>query len=255
MRSRLMLVVAVLLLVTWTGLGAAAKLDPQDTGTNGQGTPNLNLRDITVWQQAPDLVNWAKLASQIDTAYPFDAGCADDYQSSTDYAVTHVQWWGGQWNYTGYPGSLPPCGPDYFVITFYAHSGSCMPPDPAPTAPDYMPNNYLHQEVLYSWNETILDPVYHLVEYDADIGPVLQDAGTMYWIEIQAGMFFGSCGQWGQLNSLDTWNCVTARGFPLLGNPYWYGDSGYPAMAFALYSDQSVANEAGTWGSVKSMYK
>jgi len=170
--------------------------------------------------------------------------------SSTDYAVTHIQWWGGNWNYTP-----PVCSPDYFVITFYAYDGTCMPADPAPTAPDYNPNNYLYQEVIYSWNETVIDAVNDISEYSADIGPVLQDAGATYWVEIQAGMIFGNCGQWGWLNSADTWGCRIARGFPLLGNAYWYGDLDYSATAFCLYSDQSVDAEARTWGNVKSIYR
>ncbi|MFH1842374.1 MAG: hypothetical protein ABIF77_04150 [bacterium] len=256
MRTRLMIVfIALLVVLLAMPCFAGKRIEPQTTGQFAHGHYNLGVRDITVWCQAPDLVNWAKLASQIDTAYPFDAGCADDYPSATDYAVTHIEWWGGQWNYAGYPGALPACGPDYFVITFYAHDGGCLPPDPAPTAPDYNPNNYLYQEILYTWNENILDSVYHIVEYSADIGPVLQDAGALYWVEIQAGMIFGNCGQWGWLNSPDAWNCRIARGFPLLGSAYWYGDVDYQGTAFCLYSDQSVDTEEATWGQVKSIYR
>ncbi len=234
---------------------AGETIEPQSTGPAIHGQANIGLRDITVFCQPPDLTNWAKLASQIDTGYPFDAGSADDYLSGTDYAVTHIQWWGGQWNFTGYGVDLPPCGPDYFVITFYAHDGSCLPPDPAPVAPNYRPNNYLHQEIVSTWNENVLDVANHIVEYSADIGPVLQDAGAEYWVEIQAVMSFSSCGQWGWLNSLDRYNCRLARGFPLLGNAYWSGDIDYQGAAFCLHSDQSIHTEERTWGSVKSLYR
>jgi hypothetical protein len=254
MRTRVLLL-AVLVLVCWAAGASAGKITLQDQGRGAAGAPHLDLRDITIWCQPPELVNWAKLSSQIDTEYPFDSGAADDYMSSSDYAATFLEWWGGQWNYTGYPGSLPTCGPDYFVITFYAYDGTCFPPLPEPVAPDFLPNNYIHQEILYSWNETVLDPVYHLVEYSAPIGPVLQDAGAMYWIEIQAGLFFGSCGQWGWLNSSSAYNCNPARGFPLLGNNYWYTDLDYPAMAFCLYSDQSVPASPSTWGNIKAIYR
>jgi hypothetical protein len=232
-------------------MAIAVKPEATVTGTNGAGTPNLGLRDIEVWCQAPDLVDWAKLSSQIDQVYPFDSGTADDYISATDYAVTHVQWWGGNWN------TAITCPADFFVITFYTYDGTCFPPDPMPVPPTYLPNNYYHQEILYSWNETVLDPAADLIEYSADIGPVLQDAGTRYWIEIQAGLVFSNCGQWGWLASLPPADplCTVARGFPLLAMPYWTRDFDYPGVAFCLYSDLSVPTEDATWGGVKSLYR
>jgi hypothetical protein len=255
MKTWCMLLVGIFLLVSCLGVGLATPPTRTNLGTASGLIYHDGLRDITIWCQYPDLVNWAKLASQIDVIYPFDAGAADDFQSATDYAATHIQWWGGQWNYTGYGATPPPCGPDYFVITFYHFGSTCYPPDPMPVAPNYWPNNYYYQEIVTSWNEIVLDAAYNLVEYDADIGPVLMDAGGVYWLEIQAVMDFSSCGQWGWLKSTETWNCPTARGFPLLGSPYWYSDTTYPAVAFCLYSDQSVAVDGRTWGNVKALYR
>ena len=217
--------------------------------SDAQAQYTTGLRDITVWCQVPDLVNWAKLSSQIDTAYPFDSGAAEDYQSPSDYAITFVEWWGGNWNFETL------CPPDYFVITFYQYDG-CTPPDPAPVAPDYLPNNYFYQVVVTDYTDTVLDATDDLHEYGAAIGPVLQDVGATYWIEIQAGMHFSPCGQWGWLATADPrWNCRLQRGFPLLGNPYWYGDIDYAGTSFCLYSDQSVATEPATFGAVKSLYR
>jgi hypothetical protein len=254
MRKLLLLMLAGLLLAG-TPASATGPLTAVDTGKSALAAPTAKVSDLEVWCQMPELTDWAKIASQIDTAYPFDAGAADDYESPTDYAITEIMWWGGQWNYDGYPGAAPPCTPDYFVITFYMYDG-CVPPDPAPVAPDYLPHNYFHQEVITMWDETVLDSGYDLRAYRANIGPVLQDANRTYWLEIQAGLSFQSCGQWGWLTTMDpAWGCFLQRGFPLLGQPYWSGDQQDNGVAFCLYSDRTVAAQSQTWGAVKDLYR
>jgi hypothetical protein len=250
MRSMRMLLVSVVLLSVAAGPALAVDITGVQTGTSdSHASYTTGVRDITVWCQVPELVDWAKLSSQIDTAYPFDSGCAEDYVSATDYALTYVQWWGGNWNFSTL------AQPDYFVITFYQYSG-CTPPDPAPVAPDFLPNNYYYQTIVTDYSVVTLDAANYIYEYGADIGPVLQDAGTTYFIEIQAGMFFNPYGQWGWMSTSDPrYGCRIQRGFPLLGNPYWYPDPDYNGTAFCLYSDQSVATQAETFGAVKSLYR
>jgi len=207
---------------------------------------------IGLWSQEPELDHGAffKCPSQIDVVYPFDCGYADDFQSYFGYDIHRIRWWGGSFN-----SPTGPAEPDYFVITFYEHDGDCIPPDPQPGVPGF-PTHYFYQEIVTEWEEVIIDSIADLRRYDALIGPVPQNGGQIYWVEIQAVLEFMDQGQWGWLKSRDpSWNCTAVHGWPLYGIPYWETDDDHPATSFELYADETISTERATWGSVKSMYR
>jgi hypothetical protein len=206
---------------------------PMQVG-NGATAPEAD-RDA-IWCQMPDYEG--NIASQIDYAYPFDAGSIDDFMAETDCPINQVQWWGNYFNGTGLA--------DYFLISVDLDTGQCYPAD----EPFYVTE-------VFDYTEDY-EPDTGTYVYTADIPEVEMVAGQAYWLLIQAIMEFSIGGQWGWLTSSDLNLCDSMIGFPLLDIPYWtpvheaVGE--YYAFAFCLYCD-TVAAESKTWGSVKQLYR
>jgi hypothetical protein len=82
------------------------------------------------------------------------------------------------------------------------------------------------------------------------------DAGRKYWLTIQAVSDLSWCHEWYWMASDDNWNCDAMWKSDYYGWPDWIL-IGIPteALAFCLYSDQSVTTEGETWGAVKVLYR
>jgi hypothetical protein len=131
-------------------------------------------QDPIIWDnQAVELNGLA--ASQNDTAYPFAAIVADDFElTDPDTIVTDVHWIGGYW------AGPPDDGNFDWEVTFYADNG-------AGTAPGatILSQLYPNAEV----NETLISGTpggTNWFSYDVDLpDPLPLVAGEKYWISIQ----------------------------------------------------------------------
>jgi hypothetical protein len=182
-------------------------------------------RDI-IWDNYGDDGTGVGLSSQLDTSYPFNSQCADDFQFAEAMDVTGVHYWGAFWN--GVSGAYP--NPCEFNVIFYADDGSGMMPtgagmdDPTSTA-------------LAVYNFPAVTGVSYgtdKYEYDVVIDPAfVADAGVKYWVAVQSVFFFSGVGQWGwSTNGANPDQLgIPVQGFPLLGTAYWtqttYGDHAY----------------------------
>jgi hypothetical protein len=184
--------------------------------------PGSDLKRDIIWDNYGDDGTGSGLSSQLDTVYPFNSQCADDFQFTEAMDVDQVHWWGAFWNGAVYP------NPAEFNIIFYADEGD-MPTgagmeDPTPTA-------------LAVYNFPAVTGVSYGVdkyEYDVPLVPVfVADAGVKYWIAIQCVCVFSNDGQWGwSTNGANPDQLsIPYQGFPLLGTPYWtqttYGDHAF----------------------------
>jgi hypothetical protein len=179
-------------------------------------------RDI-IWDNYGDDGTGNGLSSQLDTVYPFNSQCADDFQFTEAMDVDQVHWWGAFWN-----GVSPYPNPIEFNVIFYADDGD-MPTgagmdDPTSTA-------------LAVYNFPAVTGVEYGVdkfEYDVDLVPAfVADAGVKYWVAVQAVLVFADFGQWGwSTNGANPDQLsIPVQGFPLLGTNYWtqttYGDHAF----------------------------
>lgn len=149
---------------------------------------------------------WAEstaMSSQYDLAYPFDSQIADDFVLAGGGTVTSVKFFGGFWN--GSPVAI-----DSFNIIFYEDAGGMPtggPTDPTATG------------TLFNVSATST-PSGVDFEYDADLGAGFSaNAGSTYWVAIQAVMLFPP--QWGINQSNTIQGNEAHAGFPLLGSDYW----------------------------------
>jgi hypothetical protein len=193
----------------------------------------LNQRDDVIWDNYADDGTGVGLSSQLDTSYPFNSQCADDFQFTETMDVTGVHWWGAFWNGGTYP------NPTEFNIIFYADddgtpTGSGMD-DPTPTA-------------LAVYNFPAVTGVSYgadKYEYDVEIDQrFVADAGVKYWITVQEVASFAVSGQWGwSTNGANPDQLSTPlQGFPLLGTPYWtptiYGDHAFQLSGHGHWQPQ-----------------
>ena len=194
--------------------------------TEYPGAPSS--RDI-IWDNYGDDGTGIGLSSQLDTQYPFNSQCADDFQFALKLDVDQVHWWGQFYNGDVYPN---PCE---FNIIFYADDGGIPTgagmDDPTPTALAVY-NFPAVTGVAYDENA---------YEYDVILTPAfVADGGVNYWIAIQAVCVFSTDGQWGWSTNGANPDQLSLpyQGFPLPGGvPYWtatgYGDQAFQLSAYA----------------------
>jgi hypothetical protein len=189
--------------------------------------PQGKRAEYVVWDNgAYDNTSYG-FTSLLDTSYPFNSQCADDFKFDSNILVTHVHWWGVFWNGVG----TNPCD---FNIIFYADDGTGNQPtgagmnDPTSTALK-----------VYQFLQVMGTDVGDIFEYEVALPePFLAEKETKYWIAIQAEFFFYDYGLWGwETNGNNPEKLHTAlQGFPLIDVPYWTiieeGD-----MAFYLISN------------------
>ena len=163
----------------------------------------------------------SSMSSQLDLVYPFDSQVADDFVLADGGEITGVTFWGGFYN-----GSPVPI--ESFNIIFYEDAGGMPtggPEDPTGTGTVF--------NVAATSTPEGAD-----FKYEADLGAGFSaDAGSTYWVAIQAVMTFPP--QWGISASNSIQGSELMFGFPLLGTPYWTPGTtvfGTPRVsAFQLY--------------------
>jgi hypothetical protein len=184
----------------------------------------LNQRDDIIWDNYADDGTGTGLSSQLDTSYPFNSQCADDFQFYESMDITSVHWWGQFWNGSVYP------NPIEFNVIFYADDGSGTMPsgagmnDPTPIA-----------LAVYNY-PVVTGNVYgtNKYEYNVELDPFfVAHVGVKYWIVIQEVAPLSTNGQWGwSTNGANPDQLSTpVHGFPLFGIDYWtlttYGDQAF----------------------------
>jgi len=238
MNKKFTLALTVFALIAIASMASAGDRPPQ-LGTDGPGgtyVPANNRDDVAIWCQQPAFAGGT--SSQEDNAYPFESWVADDFVSPGDEAVQSVQWWGTYFNVT------EPADPSEFIISFFGHDGSCDPGVPPTLLYEY-----------YSPDYTIADMGNGYFEYNADIPPFLTDAGSTYWISIQAVLEFTPNGQWGWDATATETACPSVNLFPLLGIEVWTPVGTDAAFCLYFDGDNPVATEESSWDGVKSLYR
>lgn len=171
--------------------------------------------DPVVYDNGPNAGGGA--SSQLDTVYPFDSQVADDFILGGNYTITGMTWYGVFWN--GSPITVPA-----WNLLIYNDDGSGVRPtggplDPTPTA-------------ILNSQEGV---VFHngVDQWSTDLTTTISlNAGTQYWVAIQAEHTFPP--QWGWSQSLSQTGATAVQGFPLLGINYWDGAIAGD-MAFQLH--------------------
>jgi hypothetical protein len=155
------------------------------------------------WSQPPEMGPYGYDFSS-ETVVP--SMVADDFLCEDGEPVIDVHWWGGYWTpgaawpyYTSdnYPdptlaGDVPPGILQGFWIEFY----SDVPGGTDPDMPWSHPGDLLYEEflpmaevaeALYGKIVHVGDQVENVWQYNVDLPrPFFQDAGTIYWLKIQA---------------------------------------------------------------------
>lgn len=173
----------------------------------------------------PDWAMFGSPASQLDTAYPFDAGAADDFilghsgQGDGSWNITDVHW-------SGVYFSGDATSPGSFNIIFWPDAGGMPAGGQAlPNGPDYSQALAIYN-IAGDANQTI-DPAGDGVlqfSYWVDLPvPFVAAANTAYWVEVQPVFSFPP--QWAfqrtaaQVNGAPAAQGFAIRGIP--GVPYW----------------------------------
>ncbi len=173
-KACLLLVCMFLFAVGWSWAADMTKLTDRspETVTAVDNAWQGSSSRAVVWDNL--MVYWSLGASQYDSAYPFDATIADDFEFIEDTEVSDVHWIGGYWN------GPPDAGFFDWVIIFYQDSAGLGLAPGAIIDSFYFPNA--------SVNETWLSGSAgssNYYSYAVDLpDTVLFSANTRYWIAI-----------------------------------------------------------------------
>jgi hypothetical protein len=151
-------------------------------------------------------------SSQLFFGQPYgQSQVADNFVlTAPNVIVTDIHWWGVYWN-PGPPGDL-----QAFNIYFYNDAGG-VPTGGGMTNPE-VTAIASYTIPFAAANETPAGPTNYF-SYDAALSPPLTlNAGTPYWVAIQAVMAFPP--QWGWATSNGTAGNAK-QGFPYLNMPFW----------------------------------
>jgi hypothetical protein len=219
----------------------------------GQSSPE------TEWEPAKDVVvKWAQLpdleGSAVSSEWCDDIGLitdlADDFFCEDGDPVVALEWWSTHYNCTA--GFDPPTPIDFFIVKFYADSGGCTP------------GMLLYDEGVYAWTEeyTTGGDMYSQFYYYAELPlPFLQEAGNLYWIQIQAYHTRTNYCQWGWAQCLADyhWGCESVLKSDYFGVLDWTPLSqliGYHfEPSYVIYGETYSPVESTTWSTVKSLYR
>lgn len=167
------------------------------------------------------------LSSQLDTVYPFESQVADDFvlAGGGQFNVTGISFTGLQFND---PPDIPI--PTDFNIFFYADGGGA-PLYTGDGTSSPVADAIASITATLTPPEPVPGPYTYAFDFVADAGQsaVVLNAGTTYWVTVQADFPFPP--QFGWEGDSSGGNAV--QGFPLLGTPFWSPVN--TEMVFQLY--------------------
>ena len=174
---------------------------------------------------APDWLTFGSPASQLDLAYPFDAGAADDFmlghsgQGDGSWNITDVHWSGVYFG-PGFPGQSPIAS---FNIIFWADVGGIPDGGGQPDGSLNYGVALANYNIVGNANET-LDPGgdgINQFNYSVDLPvPFVAAPNTSYWVEVQPVFDFPP--QWAfQRTFSQDFGAPAQQGFFGLGIPFW----------------------------------
>lgn len=241
MKMKLSILVAVLLMMAATAqAGERPGIDRAGCGVSQSASKD----EITLWSQTMTCVG-AFCSSEDIGESGAHTESIDDFTASSYYAITSLEWWGIR----VYDPEMP-----YFRLRIYGDDGNCGPDE----------SNVVTDQFLESYVESTTECSYYY-HYESDVDPIAMEPGTRYWICIQAALVVDTeddYSEWYWAIGDEVVDCPA-----MYRCEYWGVDSftplhdlepeypGADAMAFVLYSDGLVANEALTWSEVKSLWR
>jgi hypothetical protein len=246
MRFAIVLMMLAVACLAWAGNTLIAPVDPGNTTSETEWQP---VKDVVAkWTQLPDLAG-----SAVSSEWCDDIGLitdmADDFYCEDGDPVVALEWWCTFYNCVVY---APPSPIDFFVVRFYAYTGSCTP------------GVALYDEAIYTWTEeyTPGGDMYSQFHYTAELPvPFLQEAGNTYWIQIQAVHIRTDYCQygWAQCLAEDQWGCEAVLKSDYFGVPNWTALSaliGYHfEPSYVIYGETYSPVEDASWSTVKALYR
>ena len=247
MRFAMILAVLAIASLAW----ATDSIDSVPTGNGGQAPEWQPAKDIVVkWTQLPDF-NGSAVSSEWCDDIGLITDLADDFFCEDGDPVVALEWWSTYYNCS----VDPPTPIDFFVIRFYTD---------VPGPPFSHPGIVLYDEAVYAWTEEYSagGDMYSQFHYTCDLPvPFLQEAGNIYWIQIQAVHIRTGYCQWGWAQCLVDyqWNDEAVLKSDYFGVPDWTPLNqliGYHfEPSFVIYGDTYSPVENSTWSTVKALYR
>lgn len=225
---------------------------PVGTGNAGPSPDWDPAKEIVVkWTQLPDLAGTAVSSEWCDDI-ALITDLADDYFCEDGDPVVALEWWATFYNCGVNP---PPSPIDFFIIRFYTD---------VPAPPFSHPGNVVYDEAVYTWTQeyTVGGDMYSQFHYTADLPlPFLQEAGNIYWVQIQAYHTRTDYCQYGWAQCLPEyqWNDQAVLKSDYFGVYDWTPLDqlvGYHfECSFVLYGETYSPVENSTWSMVKALYR
>ena len=206
------------------------------------------VKEIVVkWQQLPDFEG-----SAVSSEWCDDIGLitdmADDFLCEDGDPIVALEWWGTEYNCGIYG---PPIPIDYFTVRFYEDIGG-------------IPGAVVYEQIVTDWTEEYAagGDMYSDFHYYADLPvPFMQEAGNIYWLQIQARHTRTDYCQWGWHQCLleDEWNYEAVLRSDYFGVPDWSPLTpliGYHfETAFVIYAEPFNPVASASWSTIKAIYR
>ena len=248
---RFAVVFAVLVVASFAWAGTTID-SPVATGNTTQETEWDPAKEVIVkWVQLPDLAGSAVSSEWCDDI-ALITDLADDFFCEDGDPVVALEWWSTHYNCGANP---PPSPIDFFIVRFYTD---------VPGPPFSHPGIVLYDEAVYAWTEeyTTGGDMFSQFYYSAELPvPFLQEAGNIYWIQIQAVHTRTDYCQWGWAQCLPEyqWNDQAVLKSDYFGVPDWTPLDGLLGYwfepAFVIYGETFSPVEDATWSTVKALYR